>query len=305
MGWSNDMKIEFLNNERIEEFISYCKKHRMEIDDSFLYDEDLKEFKPDDENPTYIITNEEGKMIAAASVIINEYHRRGRRARFRIFHSEESSIVCYNMLLDAVLNHGEGLDKLFLFIPIVNKKLIEVIEDLNFNVDRFSFLLIREDLDIPELSLPEGYEIRAFRTGIDESVWCEVRNNAFAKLKGSETPITPEMVTKMISEEDNIEGGLMILYHKDKAIGVVRGAMDEYEDSPIMNIGPLAIIPEYQGKGLGRSLLRAALHFAKNNSYKRTILCVNAENERAKELYLQEGFKQVEAVACYMYDLTE
>jgi mycothiol synthase len=70
-----------------------------------------------------------------------------------------------------------------------------------------------------------------------------------------------------------------------------------------MNIGPLAIIPEYQGKGLGRILLRASLRFAREKSYKRTILCVNAENERAKALYNQEGFRQVEAVACYVYNL--
>jgi mycothiol synthase len=112
------------------------------------------------------------------------------------------------------------------------------------------------------------------------------------------------MIVKMNSGEDYIEGGLMILYHRQEPVGVVRGAMDDYEDAPIMNIGPLAILPEYQGKGLGRSLLRASLRFAKDKDFKRTILCVNAENDRAKALYLQEGFKQVEAVACYKYDLT-
>jgi GNAT superfamily N-acetyltransferase len=45
---------------------------------------------------------------------------------------------------------------------------------------------------------------------------------------------------------------------------------------------------------LGRSLLRAVLLFAKDKGYKAAILCVNAENERAKALYIQEGFKQVE-----------
>ena len=70
-----------------------------------------------------------------------------------------------------------------------------------------------------------------------------------------------------------------------------------------MNIGPLAILPEYQGKGLGRQLLRASLQFAKENSYKRTILSVNGENERAQALYIQEGFKQVEGVTCYQFEL--
>lgn len=297
------MKVEVLKNERIGDFVKYCEKHRLEVDDTFLYEEDFKDFVPNEENPTYIITDQQGELIAAASLIIDDYNRRGRKGRFRIFHSEIEDIECYKILMQAILKHTDDLDKIFVYVQVVNKKMMEFIEGLKFYVDRYSFLLVREDLEVPEFSLPEDYEIKPFILGKDEKIWCEVRNESFAKLKGSETPITPEMVAKMISAEDNIEGGSMILYHKERPVGVVRGTMDEYEDSQIMNIGPLAIIPEYQCKGLGRSLLRASLRFAKEKFYKRTILCVNAENERAKALYIQEGFKQVEAVACYGYDL--
>jgi mycothiol synthase len=297
------MKIEALSSDRIADFVDYCNKHKMEIDDSFLYEEDLRSFEPDAENPTYIATNDIGEIIGTASLIIDEYNRRGKKGRFRIFHSETSNMECYSILMKAILKHGEGLDKLNIFVPIVNIRLMEVFENLNFSTERYSFLLVREDLEVPILNLPESYEIRPFRVGIDEEIWCEVRNAGFAKLQGSETPATPQMIAKMNSGEDYIEGGLMILYHKQEPVGVVRGAMDEYEGAPIMNIGPLAIIPKYQGQGLGRSLLRASLNFAKDKGFNRTILCVNAENDRAKSLYIQEGFKQVEAVVCYKYDL--
>jgi mycothiol synthase len=297
------MKIEALRKERLEEFKDYCRKHRPEVDDSFLYEEDLKDFEPNEENPTYIVVGQRGELIAAASLIIDEYNRRGKKGRFRIFHSEIEDLECYNMLMHAILKHTDGLDKLFVYVNLANPKMMELFEGLRFTTDRYSYLLVREDLEVPEFDLPEDYEIRSLRPGSDEAIWCEVRNASFARLRGSETPITPEMVSKMISGEEHIEGGSMILFHKERPVGVVRGSKDEYEDSLIMNIGPLAIIPEYQGESLGRSLLRASLHFAKEQSYKRTILCVNAENERAKALYIQEGFKQVEAVVCYKYDL--
>lgn len=297
------MKIEELKPERVQDFIAYCKKHIIEVDDSFLYDEDLKSFMPNEDNPTYIAVDENGNIKAAASLMIDEYHKRGKKARFRILHSEIEKDFCYDMLLKSILKHTEALEKIFVFLPATNEKLIEQIKSLNFKLERYTFLLVREDLEIPEFTLPKDYEIRSFRQDHDEETWCIVRNAAFAKLQGSETPITKEMVRKMISGNDYLEGGLMILYHKEKPIGVVRGASDDYEDAPIMNIGPVAIIPEYQGKGLGRCLLRAVIKFAKDNSYNRTILCVNAENERAKSLYLKEGFKQVESVACYNYNL--
>lgn len=297
------MKVEALKSKRIEDFIKYCKKHRLEIDDSFLYDEDLRDFEPNEENPTYIVTDNQGEIKATTSLIMDDYNKRGKKARFRIFHSEIEDIECYKMLMQAILKHTEGLDNIFVFVPLVNKKLMKSIEELKFTIDRYSFLLVRGDSDVPKLDFPEDYTIRPLKPGHDEQIWCDVRNAGFAKLKGSETPITPQMVSKMIASEDNIDGGSMILYHKERPIGIVRGSKDEYEDSPIMNIGPLAIIPEYQGKGLGRMLLRASLNFAKEKSYKRTVLCVNAENERAKALYIQEGFKQVEAVVCYKYEI--
>jgi len=298
------LKIEALKNDRIQDFIKYCKKHKMEIDDSFLYDEDLRDFKPDEDNPTYIAIDDDNDIKAVASLLADEYNRRGRKGRFRIFHSEIQKVEYYDMLLKSILKHTEGLDKLNIFVPLVNEELMKMMEALNFQIERYSYLLVRDDLKVPGYDLPEGYEIRAFRPGKDEESWCEVRNSAFANLQGSETPLMPNQVAKLVLADDYIEGGLLMLYHNEKPVGVVRGAKDEYEGRPIMNIGPLAIIPQYQGRGLGRILLRASIKFAKDNGYDRTILCVNAENERAKALYIQEGFRQVEGVVCYKYDLT-
>lgn len=295
------MKVEALNSDKIGDFIAYCKKHRKEVDDSFLYDKDLEEFIPDEENPTYVITNKNGEIVAAASLIINDYFRRGGKARFRIFHSEIQELGYYQQLMQALLPHVDDLKKAFIFVPKTEKRVMEFVEALNFTVDRYAFLLVRENVEVQDIILPAGYVIKTFRPGKDEDIWCELRNAGFSKLKGSETPIVREMVEKMVISEEYIEGGMLILYHNDKPVGIVRGSVDEYEDKPIMNIGPLAILPEYQGKGLGRALLRASLQFAKEKNYERTILSVNGENERAKALYVQEGFQQVEAVTCYDY----
>ncbi|GJM81251.1 hypothetical protein HMSSN139_37470 [Paenibacillus sp. HMSSN-139] len=111
------------------------------------------------------------------------------------------------------------------------------------------------------------------------------------------------MVAKYAGEADYLNGGMLFLVHGDRPVGIVRCTDDEYLDAPIMNIGPLALLPEYQGKGLGRLLLRRALGFCRENGYRRAILCVNAENERAKALYLQEGFKEAEYAVNYRLDL--
>ncbi len=145
------MKVKFLKNEQIGDFISYCKKHRLEIDESFLYDEDLKNFKPNHENPTYIGINQQGDIVATASLIIDDYFRRGRKARFRIFHSEIEDSTCYTMLMEAIMKHTKGLDKVFLFIPLENKQLIGFMEALNFTVERYSYFFSKRGIQCTRL----------------------------------------------------------------------------------------------------------------------------------------------------------
>ncbi|WP_187118835.1 GNAT family N-acetyltransferase [Bacillus marasmi] len=295
------MKVEALTRDKIKAFVMYCRKHRNEVDDSFLYDKDLENFTPNSENPTYITTNQRDRIVATASLIMNDYYRRGKQGRFRIFHSEIDDVTYYKNLFQKLLEDISDLDNLFIYVPTNNIHLMNAMPQLKFHKERYAFLLIRDVLPIVESNLPPHYHFETHKLGKDEQIWCDIRNRAFAELKGSQTPITEEMVVKLHSQDDFITGGMRILYHHDRPVGLVRGSRDEYEGAPIMNIGPLALITEYQGRGLGRELIIEALRIAKENNYHRTVLSVNGENERAKALYLKEGFKEVESVVCYQY----
>lgn len=295
------MRIEALTKDKIPGFIAFCRKHRNEVDDSYLYDDQLKKFEPDAESPTYVVRDEDGEIIAAASLVMDEYHRQGDRARFRILYAETPDPSLYSALMEVLKRNRGNLNHYFIFLPTDQPKVARILEDLGFILERYAFVMVRDGSPVQPYPFPPGYEVRPFRAGIDESAWCEVRNLSFATLKGSETPMTEEMVKEMNAEGDSIEDGLFILYHEDKPVGVVRGFKDEHEDTPAMGIGPLALLPEYQRKGLGRLLLRYILDFSRRKSYGQVVLSVNGENIQAKELYIREGFKEVSAFACYRY----
>ncbi len=259
-----------LTEDRRKDFIDYCKAHRSEVDYSFLYEDDLDKFQVGQDNPTYIVSDKEDKIVTTASIMIDENGRRSKKAGFRIFHSELSDAGIYESLLQNIVKHTEGFDKINAYVPLHNDKLMEHIVDVHFLVERYIFLMVRKANPVPEINLLEDYTIRPLKPDYDEETWCQVRNAAFATLKGNEKPITPDRAKEMLLSNDYIEGGCMILYHKDKAVGCVRCSMDEHEDAPMVNIGPLAVIPEYQAKGLGRILLRAGLRFAIDESCGRT-----------------------------------
>lgn len=299
-----DLRIEALRPELREQFLDYCRKYRGEIDDSFLYEEDLREFLPGPDNPTYVALDRDGRVAGAVSLILDELRRRSGKARFRILHAETEDPGVYKSLLEAAASQARGMKEWFAFVPGTNRGLAGVMEKLSFYVERYSSLLVRDCSCTPATELPGGYRLRPFRPESDAEAWCVVRNRGFANLMGSDTPVTPEMVLQMAAGERSLEDGMIILCDGERPVGVVRGSDDEYEGRPIMNIGPLALLPEYQGRGLGRTLLRAALELARSRGYAKAILCVNGENERAKALYLSEGFELAESAVCYTSPIT-
>lgn len=297
------MRIEKLKNEMLVEFINYCKKYGPEHDDSFLFDEELDNFEPNEDNPTYVILNERSNIIGAVSLMINPYYKRGRKGRFRILHSIEPKRESYYFMLKAVHPHLDDIDRVYLFIPEEKEKVQGILKSIGFTIERYSYVMTREDIDIPEYTFPDGFELRTFQFGRDEEDWCSVRNEGFANLAGCETPMTPEMVSKMEYWDDNLDGGMMILYHNEKPVGVIRISRDSYEDLEYACIGPIALKHSYQGMGFGRNLIRAGLQFGKCKGLPISLLTVNAENDNALKLYLQEGFKKKQVVVCYNYDI--
>lgn len=60
-----------------------------------------------------------------------------------------------------------------------------------------------------------------------------------------------------------------------------------------IKIEAIAVNKQFRGKGIGSTLLRRAINFAKTRKYKRIILNVVNTNPKAKKLYLRFGFKPI------------
>jgi mycothiol synthase len=296
------MRIEQLKQDRIQEFIDYCKRYRADFDSTFIHDEDLKRFKVHSENPTYILLDDKNNINGTVSLIINSYFKKGKRGRFRIFHAVEPKSDWYKLMLESILKHTHELNKIYLHVPGENVEIAKVLQSLSFNIERYSFGLVRDELDIPEVSFSQDFRIGTFEAGKDEAAWCEVINLAFANISGSDIQRTPEMIN-MEEDDGHLEDGAMILYHKEIPIGTIRVTSELENEITYAFISSLCVKPEYQGMGLGRSLLRSALRYGRSKGMPRAMLSVNAENDKALELYIKEGFRRDYTSVCYQYDL--
>lgn len=69
------------------------------------------------------------------------------------------------------------------------------------------------------------------------------------------------------------------------------GAADDPDDAAYLSL--LAVAPGAQGRGLGRTLLRAAVERAADAGYRRCLLHALDDNEAALRLYRSAGFRPV------------
>ncbi|WP_316569922.1 GNAT family N-acetyltransferase [Neobacillus sp. YIM B06451] len=296
------MEIIRVNKSNIGAFIDYCIANRKNLDDTFLVDEELEKMKPDDEDPSFIAL-EGGNVIGAVSMKLDPYLLRGNRARFRIFHCNPATPVVYKRLFSVIRPEMDKVEKVFLFLPETALEAREQIAGLGFSIERYAYLLTRKDLPVGEVSLPEGYSFKEFVPGRDEKDYCRIRNIAFSGLAGSETPLTEEEAGKIAARNDYLTGGILFLCKEGSPVGLVRVAREYYNGIHYALIGPIALLPSYQKKGLGRTLLRAGLQVGRKFGLGKAILSVNAENEQAVHLYTSEGFETDECFISYQYKI--
>lgn len=295
------MRVDRLGYERVEDFIRYCKKYRANPNDEGLSDIDLEGFEVNEENSTYILMDDNKIIKGVISLIIDDFHKTGRIGRLRIFHSIENEIDNYKIMLRAILQEIEEVDKIFIYIDQKNEKMAEILTALQFKIGGYSLTMIREDREVPKATFPEGFELRTFKENRDEVDWCKVRNIGFPE----DAPRTPENVCLYWKSEPqcHLEDGMMLLYHKEEAIGTIRASVEFESGEKYTYISVVCVNPEYRGKWLGKNLLRAAIAYGRSQGISKAILCVDVENENALNLYLGEGFRKYKSSVWYEYKL--
>ena len=289
------MKVIELNNDNLNDFISYCRKYAKEQDESFIPRDD---YIHREDEPAYLLFNDVNEHVGTAAVMFHRQFREIKKGRFRIFHCTQKSFDNYKPLLDSVLKYSEGIEDVYCFITDEKKDVRAIWEKLGFRIKRYSWVLDRNIEELIPAEFPEGFEIKKMTAGADEEAWCTIINSAFADIEGH-THLRSEMIDEMRKEKDYMEGGMLILWNGSNPAGLVKLIKLNDDGEARLFIETLAVHPDYQGKGLGRMLLRYCINFGKEMGLRKAELTVNSENEDAVKLYFKEGFKKTVVFICY------
>ena len=134
---------------------------------------------------------------------------------------------------------------------------------------------------------PRGVVVRVFdRSERAIADWNEAYNASFAR-HYRYVPSTLEHARQLAATPHFLSDGLALAYRDGRCVGFCRNERVGKE----AEIGVLGVIPEAQGAGLGRALLRWGVAWFAARGEGRVALRVDGENESALGLYRSEGFE--------------
>lgn len=135
--------------------------------------------------------------------------------------------------------------------------------------------------------LPEGYSFRMFKPG-DETIWVELQSKADIY-----THIDLNLFFReFVKSREELNRRMVFLCHLDRVVGTATAWADDISGNPeVGRLHWVAIIPEYQGRGLSKPLLAFTLSLFPGLGYTSAFLLTNLVRFPAISLYLKVGFQ--------------
>jgi ribosomal protein S18 acetylase RimI-like enzyme len=148
--------------------------------------------------------------------------------------------------------------------------------------------MIRENLeDIPSCPLPEPFSVRWFEQG-DEAAWLNIQNQCDPR-----APFPLSLFERVYGNNPAALAQRMcfVLDREKKPIGTATAWFDEHFRGELWGrIDWVAVLPEFQGRGLGNSLLSLTCERLRSLGHQRAYLKTYTDRVVAIHLYKKFGF---------------
>ena len=306
-----NFKLEPFNQGNKADFLKYCARHGREHDESYVPRAD---FAGRHEQPSFVLRDEQGSIIAVLSLMLNASMIASGRIRIAILHASVSEHSerreAYRTLLAAAARSVRAAEtasgvqglSLYLFLPSGLPFLGEFLLESGFILERMACSMRRDDMDCGEPGLPPGFALTVVRRDDEEALadFVLVRNRNFREVTGSSDTRVEDWVERLGGAEA-LEGGAMLLLDPEsRACGTIYCERDDEEGS--IFISAVSVDRAYRHLGLGRALIRSAIRFGAARGSRSASLSVNASNKNALALYIAEGFIITRAMDCLVAD---
>jgi len=206
-------------------------------------------------------------------------------------------------LFDATLEHLQKLNTGFEIRTAANQRDVEILnlfESRNFDFYRIYWQLIRDLADESFPSLPSNIEIRQLDLASNAELYWTLEMQSFAQHFGFR-PIAFEPWFEERSKDTLLDSkGLFVIFDRGVPAGYLFSGLNRVE----LNGGfvdKLGVVPDMQGRGLGRLLLEWGIAYSASLGHSTISLGVDSGNESgALKLYDSVGFRTLVSYVAYL-----
>lgn len=184
-------------------------------------------------------------------------------------------------------------------IPDTSPRSVEFLERHGFQRVREFYKMrlsdLRPDADV---HFPPGFTQRNFLPGTDEEAFVTVYNAAFAD-HWDFVPMADWEVAKWNRRPAFNPKGCFLLFDQSRLVGFMTVMYDPEQaretGEAVGRIFEMGVLPEYRRRGLGYTMLQAAIGYAQSQGFDALDLVTDVENEAGIQLYEKVGFQEKRA----------
>ena len=165
---------------------------------------------------------------------------------------------------------------------------VQVLDEMGFETER-ELRQLRRRLPLDErFEMPRGIDVRSFRPGVDDDVWLQVNNAAFAG-HPENGAWTREILEDRKRQDWFDVDGFRMAWEGDELVGFCWTKMHE---GAVGEIYVIAVAPAHRRRGIGAALVSDGLRYLEGERGAEVgMLYVDADNLTANALYGRLGFR--------------
>lgn len=172
-----------------------------------------------------------------------------------------------------------------------------------FQLVRYFWKLRHTNLaELSAPTLPEGFDFRTFRQGIDEQAFLDLLNSSFAD-NWDFAPVSKDELERWKLRPDFNPKGCFFVSRGARDVAVATVLLDRQQDAETADgaarIFEFGVLPEFRGKGIGYGIILKAAEFARANELPVLELVADGHDDHAKAMYERVGFQEKRAILVF------
>ena len=146
--------------------------------------------------------------------------------------------------------------------------------------------MLRDHLDdLPEIQVPDGYELRSYQPG-DDQAWCDIMEG-----NGGRNWTAELFEQKMSSDPRFSPDALFFALHEESPVASACAWRPSPEEEVVGDVHMVGALDDHRGKGLGHLVNSAVLHKLKEQGFQKAHLKTDDWRLAAINSYLKACFE--------------